>query len=678
MVRRRPGSPGAPVPLALLAALLVACPQPEVREVTLRLDGDDFEPKREIFHGSVATLGDESRPTAMQPDLVVVGRAKGVKVDEAGFANTRVRLLKFKAQRGSLFKVGVHRGPGPEEGQNDDVLLGHQFLHTARMEDGYTQVQSGGKRLAIRLGPKTTRGAKKVDVVVEALQAGPTRLRSDPFRITRPSRLELEFGLQYPTEIDRWVEVGFGARLTCEGLGTVAELRHTLGFEASGWHDAHFDLAPAKECVLRLSAEGPAEAGAVWGVPRLTAPTLEEAQRPNVVLISLDTLRADHLSSSGYARTTSPALDRELAQRGTSFADTSTTFPLTSHAHMSLFTSLYPEALPQPGSLLRQTPVVTLPEQFRDAGYRTAAFTEDALLAGRLGFWFGFDQLTERAFSARDRGREIFEAGKRYLREHRHDRFFLFLHTYKTHAPYRYGTDYEEFFRDEAASANHRIPAEQRDLLDAYDRSIREADAQLAGFLRELDRLGLAEQTLIVVLSDHGEAFGEHGILGHGLAGHQEQIRVPFVLRGPGVPEGLAIPTPVSLVDVAPTVLELAGVSPPADIQGRSLVPLLRGETLTPTPIFFGWIGNGTGVRLGRWKLFFSDGRTQLFDLSHDPEETTPADDQSIDSLLEILRTHARDAQSRRERLQRPGATDAIEISTKMEESLRALGYLGD
>src|SRR5690606_14816257 len=147
--------------------------------------------------------------------------------------------------------------------------------------------------------------------------------------------------------------------------------------------------------------------------------------------------------------------------------------------------------------------------------------------------------------------------GARFLRAHRDQRFFLFLHTYKVHAPYVSSARYGSFFSDpsqwQGDLASFGVPPEQHARVDAYDRAIREVDDQLAGFLAELDRLGLADEALVVLLSDHGDAFGEHGVVGHGFGAHQEQLRIPWIMRGPGIPRDVAITDPVSIVDVAPT-----------------------------------------------------------------------------------------------------------------------------
>jgi arylsulfatase A-like enzyme len=325
-----------------------------------------------------------------------------------------------------------------------------------------------------------------------------------------------------------------------------------------------------------------------------------------------------------------------------------------------------------------------LAERLGEAGFHTAAYTEDALLAGVFGFWFGFDRFTERSYRHEDRGRGTFEDGIEYLRANRDRRFFLFLHTYKTHEPYVASRAYASLFSDPAhwkRDGMGAIPQKHRDRTNAYDRTIREADDLVGEFLRELSLLGLAERTLVVLLSDHGEAFGEHGLIGHSFSSQQEVMRVPVVFRGPGVPEGLRIDTPTSLVDVAPTILELLGLEPLRVTQGVSLVPAFRGKALGgERPLYFSWLGDqAIGVRYGRWKYRSVGQRRALFDLETDPQEmrSVVQSDQQQPRWERLLSNHRKASAEIRAGFGRAAQDRAAPaISEQTEKSLRALGYI--
>ena len=282
------------------------------------------------------------------------------------------------------------------------------------------------------------------------------------------------------------------------------------------------------------------------------------------------------------------------------------------------------------------------------------------------------------------RGVETFADGARFLREHRDQRFFLFLHTYKVHAPYVSSPRYASFAADPTAwqgeLAPYEVPVEQQPFVDAYDRSIREADDQLADFLAEIDRLGLADDTFVVLVSDHGEAFGEHGLVGHGFGAHQEQLQIPWIVRGPGIPAGTTIAEPASIVDVAPTVLDLLGVAEPGT-QGRSLRAALASGTAPPErALSFSWVGaDGQGLRRGPWKLLEeAAAKRTLFDLASDPRERHPIHDAPVMAPLgEALETAASDDRQRRDRMAAvAGSGEPRAASERVLESMRALGYV--
>jgi arylsulfatase A-like enzyme len=406
------------------------------------------------------------------------------------------------------------------------------------------------------------------------------------------------------------------------------------------------------------------------------APPTAAPPPPSVVVISLDTLRADHLSCYGYPRPTSPAIDARLVAAGTTFTQVSTVFPLTSVAHVSLFTALRPGVRADAQRLAPGSPAVTLAERLRDAGYATVAFTEGGLVAAGLGLGFGFDRYVEREFWIEQRGERVFRDGADWVAPDR-EPFLLFLHTYKVHAPYVSGDRYRAAL---AGTPAPDVPAAQRDALAAYDRAIREADDQVAGFLDALDRSGLAARTLVVLLSDHGEAFDEHGVLQHGTGGHEEQLHVPLVLRGPGVPAGRRVDGVASLVDVVPTVLDLLGLPADARTQGTSLRPALQREPRdVGHPVFFSWIGAGArGVRAGRWKLLETAAGAQAFDVDADPHERAPLDvaRAGVD-LRALAAAQATDDAARRAASARAEVAGAPPMPDgQTERVLRALGYL--
>lgn len=341
----------------------------------------------------------------------------------------------------------------------------------------------------------------------------------------------------------------------------------------------------------------------------------------NLLLISVDTLRADHISPYGYDLET-PAMQR-LADEGVVFEDAQTPVPLTQPSHTSLFTGLYPGRTgirDNAGSTLTND-AVTLAETLRDAGYQTSAVIASRVLQRAKGLDQGFEHYDDH-FSASEletlapnierRAREVRISAQKWLAGRDRERpFALFVHFFDAHMPH----DPPPLFRE-------RHPGKPLDGEIAFvDRNIEE-------LLDGLEAEGELERTLVVLFGDHGESLGEHAEEEHGLFLYESTSHVPLIVRLPGAqaPRGVRVATPVSLVDVMPTVLELLELpAPPAD--GVSLVPLLAGGEIAPRPIlsethyplFFGWAPS-YGLRDDGWKFILSP-KPELYDLTRDPRE---------------------------------------------------------
>jgi arylsulfatase A-like enzyme len=420
-------------------------------------------------------------------------------------------------------------------------------------------------------------------------------------------------------------------------------------------------------------------------VPRATAP-----RRPDVVLVSVDTLRADRLGCYGNPRPVSPAIDRFRSGAvlfETALAHASST--LSSHA--SMLTSLPPTAHGASFALRRRLPdeAVTLAEVLRDAGYRTIALTASGQLAPVFGLGQGFEVYRARvekheagAFWPR------VGAGLSYLAEPDPRPLFLFLHTYETHHPYTP----ERALLDEldpgyAGGLGHRVPvellrqvnagqvvldaADRRRVERAYEAEIRSVDRAFGRLVEGLAAAGRLDDAVVVLTSDHGEEFGEHGSLGwHSHTLYEELLRVPLVVRLPrGEGAGRTVSSPVRLIDLAPTLLDAAGVPAPPQFAGRSLLPLARGATPRELPAVASLDAEHAAshaIRWQRWKLY--DGR--LFDLARDPGETTDRATAEAARRAELERLLAAVLADR------AAGGPAAELDEAAVQELRALGYL--
>ncbi|MDG2049052.1 MAG: sulfatase [Myxococcota bacterium] len=357
----------------------------------------------------------------------------------------------------------------------------------------------------------------------------------------------------------------------------------------------------------------------------------------SVILISLDTLRADHLGAYGYARPTSPNLDA-LADTGVVFemalAQASSTLP----SHRSLFRSRVPSRT--------EGPEPTLAEVVSEAGLTTAAFTGGGNVSAAFGFDRGFETYVDdpRGFA------ESFDEIEIWIRTHAQDRFMLFLHTYDIHLPYdppapyrdQFGAEYRgqingrmtldalrrergfKGYRDQRSEAN-LSDADRAKVVDLYDGGILYTDTFIERLLLLLRELSLSDETAIVVFSDHGEEFWEHGSVLHSHTLYQELIHVPLIFSFPGHwGAGERIATPVQLLDIAPTVLDLLRIPIPKTFEGRSLLGLIRGDQAEPRGIA-SEIRNLSSRVEYPWKLIEEQqGKTttrELFNLETDPLE---------------------------------------------------------
>lgn len=651
-----------------------------------RLGPRDFDSGWALPRPAVVQLGNEARPVVYSLPRSIVAPERATLVDDGAVRFEAPVPDAYRALPDEAFELLVLELPF-------DVLMDQEAIERFKEKSRFERRDTGwrvqrsedGSRLAVEIDEPD---AKQLLSRLEAIGAGPGRIESVPLALPSGARIRLAHG--------SLVETGEGstryrATLHCDETGEHVLHEKRGGLPAGRWLDVEVPVPVSEDrCRLVLEAHGPGGApapGAVWAVPHVvsSAKASDDPPQPNIVLISLDTLRADHISGFGYERATTPVIDAELMARGTSFLQATTTFPRTDIAHMSLMTGMYPSAQPVRGRLAPGSPMVMLAEQLQRAGYETAAFAEGGLFGGPYGFWHGFDRFTEFPYESDARGVGVFRDGAAVVEASGERPFFLTLHTYKAHDPWIFGDAAENLWAESDRWAegglDARVREDQRDNFDAYDRTIREADALLGGFLEALEAAGRAGDTVVVVVSDHGESFGEHGVLSHGYGFEQEQMHVPVLFRGPGIPEDVRIETPVSLVDVAPTLLDLAGAEPLPRGQGMNLSGAFRGRGLPGgRPLFFSWIRpQATGYRLGRRKVAKADGMSVVHDLKQDPLESgrqrrTPLQP-ALDRVLEQHRM-------RSERLRTETIEGTVEVAApepiteRLQKSLEALGYV--
>ncbi|MGH9315456.1 MAG: sulfatase family protein [Vicinamibacterales bacterium] len=390
-----------------------------------------------------------------------------------------------------------------------------------------------------------------------------------------------------------------------------------------------------------------------------------------ILIVTLDTTRADYLSAYGAGPVWTPNLDR-LAADGVVFEQAMSVAPLTLPAHCSLFTGLLPprHGVRDNAGASLAADHQTLAEVLQRRGFETAAFVGSVVLSAGRGLEAGFDVYDDgitKGRPATGRGLQrpadhVVDQAIAWLEGRRDAPFFLWVHLYDPHAPY----DPPEPFRTAYGD-------------DPYAGEIAFADAQLGRLLDVLDRRRLLDRTAVIVAGDHGESLNEHGERGHGIFLYQNVIRVPLIVRVAGVP-ARRVPEVTRLVDVMPTVLELAG-APPAASDGVSLVAAMTGaagsldleaysESLYPTR--FGW-SPLRSLRDGRFKLIEAP-RPELYDLEIDPAErhNLYAERSAIAALMS-----RRLSALTRQYVSRHDARDSVGPAPETIERLAALGYVG-
>lgn len=383
-----------------------------------------------------------------------------------------------------------------------------------------------------------------------------------------------------------------------------------------------FPVRPAPRALFRFPVPAIASFVALgFAVLGLAGCGERAVPRPNIILISIDTLRADRVGAYGHESAQTPHLDR-LAREGIRFENAYAPTPLTLPSHASMLSGLDPpeHGVRLNGSYAFPRDVPTVATMLSDAGYDTGAFVSAYVLNASFGLERGFGTYDDRASATRlhiaERpASETVDLALDWLRNRSDRPFFLWLHFFDPHAPY----EPPEPFASQFAA-------------DPYDGEVAATDAQIGRLLDWLDEYGLADSTLVAATSDHGEGLGDHGEQTHGLLIYDSTLRVPLILRPPAPADesapaerGRVIREPAHLIDIAPTVLGAAGVEAPGAMRGYDLLALPPpadrvSYAESQYPMAFRW-SPLEAWREGRWKYIRGHDR-ELFDTAGDPEES--------------------------------------------------------
>jgi arylsulfatase A-like enzyme len=427
------------------------------------------------------------------------------------------------------------------------------------------------------------------------------------------------------------------------------------------------------------------------------APSEIPAAPHPIIIIDIESLRADHLGCYGYERPTSPNLDA-LAAESIRFEWALSQAPFTAPSQASILTGLYPSTHGMVGESTRLPDgVTTLAEALSQHGYITAAFVDGGYMSEGFGISQGFDEWDDsREGGIAKIGPKVLE----WLRDNAEESFLLLVHTYDPHIPLTPPADYRGMLAagiepetagfepdlEQMITARTRLlqdppqPMAHGDLAYAkalYDAEIRHVDAWIGELMAEVRKLNLDATATVVIISDHGEEFQEHGDLLHERL-YTTVTRVPMIIRLPNGSRAGTIPNLVETIDLMPTLLELAGAPLPYGIQGESLLPLIRGESRLPY-VAFGestFFGEQRYVALADYRMIFTkDGETaELYNLAADPLELEDLAAAEPD-LVQALRKRLDSWEEMVVAAAVDGAQDA-DIDLETLERLKGLGYV--
>jgi len=613
-------------------------------------------------------------------------------------------------------------------------------------------VKPGENYLLMRLGDTVTVGGEKISVAVDYLHikqgaapaAAGAKPAAAPANLPRYGTLVQELAVggtkrraivaAAPTRMSFHVDVPSKASLSFRvGLEKAApdgappsKVRVEVT-PVGGERSELFAAAPTTEWqqqVLSLEAhagslvrldfvsEGGGTVG--WASPAVMVPKVElpkPAQARNTVVLLIDTLRASKLRTynKGSAVVT-PVLDA-FAKEGTVFEAAQSPENWTKPSVASVLTGLYPltHGTKKTESKLPESATM-ISEVYKKAGHRTATFLANGYVSDKFGFKQGWDYYTNYIRESKSTVAEnVFRDSAAWIEKNKDERFFVYIQTIDPHVPYDVPKEFLDMYdaREyggivkprmtpdllEKAKRNPpkvKFTARDRERLEAlHNAEISYHDKYMGIFIDKMKELGLYDDMMFVVVSDHGEEFYEHGSFGHGHSVYQEMIHVPMIFRRPGiVPAGKRVPETVGTLDIMPTVLTASGLPIPKDVEGRNRLDHLRGDVPAgPAVAFSDFLDDRHVIRAGRWKLVLRGHNITLFDLEKDPGEQHPLKHRMFPIAMRYCRIHLGQflgAEDRRNWLsadQDKGAdlgTQDTNIDEQTKEQLKQLGYIVD
>jgi len=555
-----------------------------------------------------------------------------------GFADYDIELPAEHVKPGENYLLLTFGGTTRVDGEDVSVAVASIRIGTAS-EVASTDTAPAYETMAsnVRLGE------------VERPALALSRTSTLRYYVTLPSRASLGVGVGTEGE----GEVPFAIEVTADGQPTTELLS---GVARPSWTDYKVDLGAFAGRTVRVDLRGRGEGAGrlAWNAPRIMVPAVEpKALEPakNVVVLVIDTLRADKLRPfNPDTRVKTPAVDR-FASEGVVFELAQAPENWTKPSVASILTGLHPQThLQKTGEAALPSSALLLSEHLKEQGFATGSFIANGYVSDRFGFDQGWDDYSNYI---RDGGsteaKDVFEKAGNWIESHRGERFFAYIQTIDPHVPYDPPGDYLRMYdaSDYAGQVKPRLTgdllekvkrrppevvfdaADKRRIGALHDGEITQHDHFFGEFLDRLASLGLADDTLVVVTSDHGEEFDDHGSWGHGHSIYQELLHVPLMFRLPNrLPAGGRVSDAVSTLDVSATVTDLLGVPEMPANEGHALVSMMLGQPSShPAVAFSDFQDDRRVITTREWKFILRGNLTStLFDLTRDPGEATQLD----------------------------------------------------
>ena len=613
-----------------------------------------------------------------------------------GFAEYEIELPKEQVQAGENYLLLTFGGTVPIDGQDVAVAVDSIWIRK-KSEPSRTAPAPAYESLVanVRFGDE------------ERQAIALSRTSTLRYHISVPPDGWLGFGVGVEGEGD----APFAIEVTADGH-PITEL--LTGAASGAWTEHKVDLSRfAGETVrIDLRGKGTGAGRLAWNSPRIFVPERPERNldpAKNVVVLVVDTLRADKLRPfNPETRVKTPAIDR-LAVEGVVFELAQSPENWTKPAVASILTGLHPQTHQQKtGEAALPSSAELLSEHLQGEGFATGSFIANGYVSDRFGFDQGWDDYSNYIREGKStEAKDVFEKAGNWIEAHKDGRFFAYIQTIDPHVPYDPPGDYLRMYDpseyggqvrprmtgDLLEKAKRRPPqvvfdaSDKRRLKALHDGEITQHDHFFGAFLERLSELGLSDDTLIVVTSDHGEEFDDHGSWGHGHSVYQELLHVPLMFRLPNrLPAGTKIGDAVSTLDISATVTELLGVTAMAANEGHALVGPMLGEASSwPAVAFSDFQDDRRVITSSRWKLILRGNLTStMFDLVADPLEKKQLDP----SAFPIARRYSRmllgqflGASNRGDWLsaEQKGGTqlkrENAEMDDTIRDQLRALGY---